>query len=118
MISQSPAQQIEGLVACMDMRSNAAIIPLTITEVVHWICLKEEDAQWVWNRPTDTQSHDEVKVFDMIRRLEPVGDSIRFVLKSIDEWGGSPLHWAAKFGHDDCIHIILKMDPTMTKMVE
>eukprot|EP00759_Apiculatamorpha_spiralis_P042836 PhF_6_TR40640/c4_g1_i2/m.61012 len=65
-----------------------------------------------------TQSQDYNKIFDMIRRLEPIEDAMGLNWKLIDKRGESALHWAAKYGHDGCMHVLLKFDPTMTKMLE
>eukprot|EP00759_Apiculatamorpha_spiralis_P012758 PhF_6_TR19662/c1_g1_i3/m.28706 len=103
MISRSHAQQIEGLVAFMDIHQPNAtiIIPLTITEVVHCLCLKEDDVSWVWNRTTDTRSPDDIIIYEMIRRLERIEDLMGLNPKSVDECGESALHWAAKYGNDN-----------------
>eukprot|EP00759_Apiculatamorpha_spiralis_P012757 PhF_6_TR19662/c1_g1_i2/m.28705 len=102
----------------MDILPNTAIIiPLTITEVVHCLYLKEDDVPWVWNRTTDTRSPDDIIIYEMIRRLERIEDLMGLNSKSVDEWGESALHWAAKYGNDNFMHTLLKVDPTMTKMV-
>eukprot|EP00759_Apiculatamorpha_spiralis_P032477 PhF_6_TR33869/c3_g1_i4/m.49702 len=106
----SPAQRIEGLVAFMDLQTNYGIIPLTITAVVEWINL-EACTRRIWNH-MNNRSQTDIKVFDMIRRLEPIEDAIGFNPKSTDEDTMTALHWAAKHGHDACIRTLLSIDPT------
>eukprot|EP00759_Apiculatamorpha_spiralis_P032474 PhF_6_TR33869/c3_g1_i1/m.49699 len=112
----SPAQRIEGLVAFMDLQKNYGIIPLTITAVMDWIHLKV-CTRMIWNH-MNNRSQTDIKVFDMIRRLEPIEDAIGFNPKSTDEDTMTALHWAAKYGHDACIRTLLSIDPTMTKMLD
>eukprot|EP00759_Apiculatamorpha_spiralis_P030237 PhF_6_TR31965/c0_g1_i1/m.47458 len=106
MISQSQAQQLEGLLAFLDIIRPNSIIPLTITEVVDFICLKEDG-----DRFTNARSNDDMTLFDIIRRLEPFEDASGWNLQSRDECGESVLHHASFYGHDACIRTLLGIDP-------
>eukprot|EP00759_Apiculatamorpha_spiralis_P007354 PhF_6_TR14401/c0_g1_i1/m.23005 len=101
-------EQLEGLEA--SIATTSSIIPLTITEVLKWMDPEDQDLRKL------STDEDVQKIVGGIRRLESIGIDTQMTIMT-DNNENTLLHWAAKYGHDDCIRKLLDIDPSMTKMV-